>query len=896
MFKSKRKTKALSLLVLFLMVFCQMFSSFAVNAESQADDYNLEFTLSRLSMSTYENESATYSNYWMGQPANAVFDTAAWELKDFSIEYELHVEEQTTTVKKTMSYSSATYSFDESAVFNNIKIPYEDVEIEYYNAPAGALIEPHLLHYDLYLKKSNGKMILSVPRLAPSDTYTGVANDAKVLGIENLRVTEINAADKNIYLNGRMGNDALDGKSEANAVKTFEKAKQLATANQNIKRIIVIGTTDIEGDVSLAGTNAKILRGDSFKDFVFSVPANKTATLTDITIDGNSSNNSIIEKSLVNVNNGAILNVSQGAVLKNNRIKDYPNDATRGGAIYVVKGTLNMNGGSIEANQATYGGGIYLYKSTMNFTGGIVKGNESKLVTDRSVSPTQYYSAGGGILADEGATINMSGSAEVRNNSAKEIGGGISLGSNQWGETNILNMDGGIIDGNTAGSAGGGIFVQAKAFSGGISKAYINSGEITNNRMDGSGVTEKMFGGGGIYVNGANSRDANGILYLKNVVITDNSADNDGAGYASCPISQTKIFVTNGAAIYGNHSNTNVNEIYLLCNHNLGPHSGNPKYNISKRMLGGVPYNWKTETNAPLPDDKHSGTLTVDNSFLKLNTDSVGNELTEKLAKVIIKGNTSATRGGGIGSNGTVIVGEDESIDIAVKKVWDDNGVAGAIHPEEITVNLIATVDGTEYVIETKKITAADGWTTSFKNLPTKIGNDRIQYSVTEEAVEGYTAVVTGNTDDGFTITNTKASEKTEVKIKKTWDDSNNKDGKRPANITVRLYADGVEVNGQTLTLSQSNSWMGSFTNLDKYKNGQIIMYTIKEDAVGKGYTTKITGSAEDGYVITNTRKPNVPPKRPNTGDGSNTAWYLIMLGISGVMLVIVGLRKKARY
>ena len=457
-------------------------------------------------------------------------------------------------------------------------------------------------------------------------------------------------------------------------------------------------------------------------------------------------------------------------------------------------------------------------------------------------------------------------------------------------------MDGGIIDGNTAGSAGGGIFVQAKAFSGGISKAYINSGEITNNRMDGSGVTEKMFGGGGIYVNGANSRDANGILYLKNVVITDNSADNDGAGYASCPISQTKIFVTNGAAIYGNHSNTNVNEIYLLCNHNLGPHSGNPKYNISKRMLGGVPYNWKTETNAPLPDDKHIGTLTVDNSFLKLNTDSVGNELTEKLAKVIIKGNTSATRGGGIGSNGTVIVGEDESIDIAVKKIWDDNGVAGAVHPAEITVNLIATVDGTEYVIETKKITAADGWTTSFKNLPTKIGNDRIQYSVTEEAVDGYTAVVTGDADQGFTITNTKVIEKTEVKVKKTWDDSNNKDGKRPANITVRLYADGVEVNGQTLTLSQANSWMGSFTNLDKYKNGHKINYTIKEDTVGNGYTSKITGSAEDGYVITNTRKPNVPPKTPNTGDGSNTAWYIAMLGISGVMLVIVGLRKKARY
>ena len=73
-------------------------------------------------------------------------------------------------------------------------------------------------------------------------------------------------------------------------------------------------------------------------------------------------------------------------------------------------------------------------------------------------------------------------------------------------------------------------------------------------------------------------------------------------------------------------------------------------------------------------------------------------------------------------------------------------------------------------------------------------------------------------------------------------------------------------------------------------------MYTIKEDVVGNGYTTKITGSAEDGYVITNTRKPNIPPKTPNTGDRSNQVWYLTMLGISGAVLVMAGLRKKARY
>ena len=44
-----------------------------------------------------------------------------------------------------------------------------------------------------------------------------------------------------IYLDGVNGDDTKDGSNTANAVKTFEKAKEIATANQSISTIWVTG-------------------------------------------------------------------------------------------------------------------------------------------------------------------------------------------------------------------------------------------------------------------------------------------------------------------------------------------------------------------------------------------------------------------------------------------------------------------------------------------------------------------------------------------------------------------------------------------------------------------------------------------------------------------------------
>ena len=86
------------------------------------------------------------------------------------------------------------------------------------------------------------------------------------------------------------------------------------------------------------------------------------------------------------------------------------NSATEGGGIYVEDGELTMSGGVVANNSARSGGGIYLVStSVFDMSGGIVTGNSAK---------SDYY--GGGVYAD-GATVKMSGSPVISNNTAGDI-------------------------------------------------------------------------------------------------------------------------------------------------------------------------------------------------------------------------------------------------------------------------------------------------------------------------------------------------------------------------------------------------------------------------------------------------------------------------------------------
>ncbi len=186
-------------------------------------------------------------------------------------------------------------------------------------------------------------------------------------------------------------------------------------------------------------------------------------------------------------------------------------------------------------------------------------------------------------------------------------------------------------------------------------------------------------------------------------------------------------------------------------------------------------------------------------------------------------------------------------VEVAGSKTWVDNDNQDGARPASITVNLVK--DGE--IIDTKVVTAADNWAWSFNNLYKYENGVLIGYSVVENAVDDYST-----TYDGYNIINTHTPAKTSVTVTKVWDDNFNQDGVRPNDITVKLLANGVET-GRTLVLNVGNNWTGSFTELDKFVNGQVVTYTVGEVAI-EGYVSAITGDQTMGYTITNTHTPAV--------------------------------------
>ena len=91
-----------------------------------------------------------------------------------------------------------------------------------------------------------------------------------------------------------------------------------------------------------------------------------------------------------------------------------------------------------------------------------------------------------------------------------------------------------------------------------------------------------------------------------------------------------------------------------------------------------------------------------------------------------------------------------------------------------------------------------------------------------------------------------------DIPVTKTWNDDNNKDGNRPDSITVRLYADGVEVDSHVLTAAEK--WSYIFTDKPRYRedNKTEIVYTVNEDAVAM-YAKDIKG-----YNLVNDYRPEL--------------------------------------
>ena len=442
------------------------------------------------------------------------------------------------------------------------------------------------------------------------------------------------------------------------------------------KVVSVLNTITVSGNETWSSGNrlaVTLLRDPSFTGVL--VQVNGTLTLDHIVIDGNRKLVTA-EGSLVSAGNGSTLSIGDGAVLQNNsypvanQIQKKTFEWVNGGAVFADHATVNVQAGSlIDNNLAMYGGGIHMMGGTLNMTGGTISNNTAKARRNPGPYNGPVQGNGGGVLLTAGATMNFSGGTVTKNhaegyeyNSTIGIngstGGGIQVGAsmNDLNSNAQLFMTGGTVSNNTAHAEGGGICIQDSC------TGTITAGQIIGNESQTD--PGSSFGGGGIYVNAQRSGTKNGLLKLNNVLITDNDAPY-GGGIACCETVNISVYMGNGAAIYGNKDSKNGdnNDLYFL----MRKTGTGAKAKLSPYMMNGADYNWTYVVSAS--EAKYSkvknGQKVPDDILAFLDAGSTGDvrmksspSNTTLNAKVIISGNKAKTRGGGIGSNGNIIIGD----------------------------------------------------------------------------------------------------------------------------------------------------------------------------------------------------------------------------------------------
>ena len=165
---------------------------------------------------------------------------------------------------------------------------------------------------------------------------------------------------------------------------------------------------------------------------------------------------------------------------------------------------------------------------------------------------------------------------------------------------------------------------------------------------------------------------------------------------------------------------------------------------------------------------------------------------------------------------------------------------------------LSGTVTGSGKTYRATAVSAADG-TVVFKGIPagtytleeTKVP-DGYQATSNRSVTVSYGKVTVDEKDAPAVISN--ASAVTDISVEKNWVGAGND---RPS-VTVNLIQNGTKI--ASAELSDTNQWQHTFKNQPlKDPSGNDYRYTVSEESVD-GYTSSISGSVENGYVVTNTR------------------------------------------
>lgn len=383
------------------------------------------------------------------------------------------------------------------------------------------------------------------------------------------------------------------------------------------------------------------------------------------------------------------------------------NKAASGGGIYAENATLNLSGGVISGNatyantinngdntnDGGYGGGVYTKGANVTISGSatITNNRANARVADSNVYNNGLL-GGGGIASTTNGTLTMTGGS-VTANYSHEAGGGIYAGF--WNQKITFKMTGGTIAGNVAENAeGGGLRIStdthATIDADADGKIYITNNKTMTGSNSGEG-RKGDWGGGGIFI------QKNGRLTILKSLITDNKAGGWSGGIGACPTGETIVSHSNGAAIYGNTDNVDQDGATLDTPHYSAGGDGkkqdqDPDYItpdfksaghkdfflvrnkdgadktiavVLGKMLGGGSAGWQgTCDGNPITIDPNGGAEAKYMFGLEAHPTDEAMGKAKTAATTIISGNYSYTHGGGIMTNGDLVVGDAAALDV----------------------------------------------------------------------------------------------------------------------------------------------------------------------------------------------------------------------------------------
>ena len=554
----------------------------------------------------------------------------------------------------------------------------------------------------------------------------------------------------------------------------------------------------------------------------------------------------------IRVTEGASFTMN-GGTIQNNIANTASSDSSSPAVLLLGASTFTMNGGSICNNSGQCGTAVYLTassnaaKARFTMNGGSLSNNESRSYTPKS-TPT------GAVFVKYSAEFVLNNGTITGNCAYGGAGGGVAVMDELPTEEHgtAFTMNGGTISNNTASGyrcSGGGIYSCSNYVS-------LLGGRIENN---------SAYDGGGVYSEG--NTDIYTTLHIENALITGNTAD-QGGGLWFCPTGDAKLYMQDGAVIYGNTA-ASAGDDFASPEVATGA-GGNGGVTLPDYFPNGKVIQWFSDgfLYAPAGNRGTSGQGTRYNTveYAKRVT-GVQNEKKGLALKsvvsdgvsipatgsLIITGNQASHGGGGIGANGGVVIGEETSLSysISVKKAWDNPGYEDT-QPSGVTIHLKERDTGD--IVSTAELTGENGWQHTFTDLP--LSPDH--YTVTEQPLEGYKATYYQDADGNFIITNTYLTTPTpdvpavtiSVPVEKKW--VNDYKWERPASIHVSLWNGDAKVKEADLTADMG--WTYIFEDLPEGT------YSVTEDAV-PGYETLIERSDAGGFIITNTYERPLYPE-----------------------------------